>query len=177
MGSHSLIQGIFPTQRSNPGLLHWRQILSRLSHQGNPLHIKPFAFCTTPQSSFLSARLDSAWFMNHCIKPLRYLNFVHLSFFFFFFYHYLSLPSILHSTNTFILFSFPNLFLVFYYGIFQFCLLSIFFPPLQTFTFSSFILFVYNQSESTQTHRRLKGKNVYHNKSLTNIIFWLYPTK
>ena len=82
MGSHSLIHGIFPTQRSNPGLMHWRQILSHLSHQGNPLHIKLFAFCTAPQSSFLSARLDSAWFMNHCIKPLRYLNFVHLTFFF-----------------------------------------------------------------------------------------------
>ena len=33
---HSLLQGIFLTQRSNPGLLHCRQILSRLSHQGSP---------------------------------------------------------------------------------------------------------------------------------------------
>ena len=36
------------------------RFFSHLSHQGNPLHIKPFAFCTAPQSSFLSARLDSA---------------------------------------------------------------------------------------------------------------------
>ena len=28
-------QGIFPTQGSNPGLLHGQQILSRLSHQGS----------------------------------------------------------------------------------------------------------------------------------------------
>ena len=28
--------GIFPTQGSNPGLLHCRQILSRQSHQGSP---------------------------------------------------------------------------------------------------------------------------------------------
>ena len=31
---HALFQGIFPTQRSNPGLLHCRQILYCLSHQG-----------------------------------------------------------------------------------------------------------------------------------------------
>ena len=29
---HTLLQGIFPTQGSNPGLLHCRQILYRLSH-------------------------------------------------------------------------------------------------------------------------------------------------
>ena len=33
LGSHSLLQGIIPTQGSNPGLLHCRQILSHLSHQ------------------------------------------------------------------------------------------------------------------------------------------------
>ena len=33
---HALLQGIFPIQRSNPGLLHWRQILYQLSHQGSP---------------------------------------------------------------------------------------------------------------------------------------------
>ena len=31
---HSLLQRIFLTQRSNPSLLHCRQILSHLSHQG-----------------------------------------------------------------------------------------------------------------------------------------------
>ena len=31
----SLLQGIFPTQGSNPGLLHCRQILYQLSHQGS----------------------------------------------------------------------------------------------------------------------------------------------
>ena len=30
---HALIQGIFPTQGSNPGLPHCRRILYRLSHQ------------------------------------------------------------------------------------------------------------------------------------------------
>ena len=36
VGSLSLLQGIFPTQGSNPGLPHCRQILDQLSHQGNP---------------------------------------------------------------------------------------------------------------------------------------------
>ena len=35
VGSHSLLQGIFPTYRLNPGLLHCKQILYLLSHQGN----------------------------------------------------------------------------------------------------------------------------------------------
>ena len=34
VGSRSLLQGIFPTQGSDPGLQHCRQILYQLSHQG-----------------------------------------------------------------------------------------------------------------------------------------------
>ena len=33
---HALLQGIFPTQGSNPGLPHCRWILYCLSHQGSP---------------------------------------------------------------------------------------------------------------------------------------------
>ena len=36
MGCHVLLQGIFPTQGSNPGLSHCRWILYQLSHQGSP---------------------------------------------------------------------------------------------------------------------------------------------
>ena len=36
MDSLSLLQGIFPTQQSNPDLLHCRWILYCLSHQGGP---------------------------------------------------------------------------------------------------------------------------------------------
>ena len=35
VGTPSLLQGIFPTQGSNPDLPHCRQILYRLSHQGS----------------------------------------------------------------------------------------------------------------------------------------------
>ena len=40
-GCHSLLQGIFVTQESNPGLLHCRQILYRLSHQVSQAGLKP----------------------------------------------------------------------------------------------------------------------------------------
>ena len=36
VGSHSLLQGIFPTQGSNPGLPHCRRIHYQLNHQGSP---------------------------------------------------------------------------------------------------------------------------------------------
>ena len=36
VGGHFLLQGIFPTQGSNSGLLHCRWILYPLSHQGSP---------------------------------------------------------------------------------------------------------------------------------------------
>ena len=35
----SFLQGIFPTQRLNPGLLYCRQILYQLSHQGSPISL------------------------------------------------------------------------------------------------------------------------------------------
>ena len=40
VGCHSLLQGIFPTQGLNLGLLHCRQILYHLNHQGSPLKIQ-----------------------------------------------------------------------------------------------------------------------------------------
>jgi len=36
MGSLSLLQGLFPTQGLNSGLLHCRQTLYQLSHKGRP---------------------------------------------------------------------------------------------------------------------------------------------
>ena len=41
VGCHFLLQGIFPTQGSNPGLLHCRQILYRLSYKGSPIYEDP----------------------------------------------------------------------------------------------------------------------------------------
>ena len=39
VGCHSLLQGLFPAQGSNPGLRHCGQILYHLSHQGSPWHL------------------------------------------------------------------------------------------------------------------------------------------
>ena len=36
VGSLALLQGVFPTQESNWGLLHFRQILYQLSYRGSP---------------------------------------------------------------------------------------------------------------------------------------------
>ena len=35
--NHSLLQGIFPVQGSNPSFLNWWQILYHLNYQGSPL--------------------------------------------------------------------------------------------------------------------------------------------
>ena len=40
VGCHFLLQEIFPTQGLNPALLHCRQTLYHLSHQGNPATAK-----------------------------------------------------------------------------------------------------------------------------------------
>ena len=45
VGNLSLLQGIFPTQRSKPGLPHCRWILYQLSSQGNPFPKEPLGTC------------------------------------------------------------------------------------------------------------------------------------
>ena len=60
VGCHALLQGIFPTQGWNPGLLHCRQILYCLSHQG-----RPFATSIWGQFFFL---LDLRWIIGVCLQ-------------------------------------------------------------------------------------------------------------
>ena len=61
MGSRSLLQGIFPTQESNPGLPHWRQILYQLNHQGSPRILEWLAYPSekvmAPHSSTLAWKI------------------------------------------------------------------------------------------------------------------------
>ena len=56
VGCHALLQGFLPTQGSNPGLSHCRQILYCVSHQGSPLDFlkKHLRFRNSPllQQSF-----------------------------------------------------------------------------------------------------------------------------
>ena len=51
-GCHALLQGIFPNQGSNPGLLHCRWIIYRLSHQGSPTILEWVAYFFSRGSSW-----------------------------------------------------------------------------------------------------------------------------
>ena len=51
VGSLSLLQGTFPTQGSNPGLPHCRQILYQLSHKGSPRTLEWVAYPFSSRSS------------------------------------------------------------------------------------------------------------------------------
>ena len=53
IGNHSLLQGIFPTQGSNPGLVHCRWILYQLSHKGSPTILDWVAYSFSSGSSWL----------------------------------------------------------------------------------------------------------------------------
>ena len=51
VGSHSLLQEIFSTQGSNPGLPHCREILYQLSHKGSPRILEWAAYTFSSISS------------------------------------------------------------------------------------------------------------------------------
>ena len=52
VGSLSVLQGIFPMQGSNPGLLHCRRILYQLSHKGSPRILEWVAYPFSRGSSW-----------------------------------------------------------------------------------------------------------------------------
>ena len=58
--SLSLLPGIFPTQGSNPGLLHFKQILYQLSDKGSPRIWVAYSFSSSietlilPDGNFIS---------------------------------------------------------------------------------------------------------------------------
>ena len=52
VGSHSLLQGTFPTQGLNPGLPKCRQILYQLSHQGSPRIMERVVYPFSSRSSW-----------------------------------------------------------------------------------------------------------------------------
>ena len=55
VGSHSFLQGIFPTQGLNPGFLHCRQTPYHLSHQGSPCNKQLSNACTFMKSEILAS--------------------------------------------------------------------------------------------------------------------------
>ena len=52
MGSLALLQGVFPTQGSNPGLPHYRRILNQLSHKRSQWILKWVAYPFSSRSSW-----------------------------------------------------------------------------------------------------------------------------
>ena len=72
VGFHFLLQGIFPTQGSNPGLLYCRQILYQLSYKGSPRRKKKKKQQNTRKTS-ISASLTmlkslTVWITTTCGK-------------------------------------------------------------------------------------------------------------
>ena len=73
-GSLSLLQGIFPTQGSNPGLPHCRWILYQLSYKGSPRILEWVAYPFFSQSSWprnwtgiscIAGRFFTNWAINY----------------------------------------------------------------------------------------------------------------
>ena len=84
VGSLSLLQGIFPTQGSNPGLPHYRRILYQLSHQGSPRIPKwvvyPFSSrCSQPRNqtgiSCTAGRFFTSWATREAQEGVVYIQY------------------------------------------------------------------------------------------------------
>ena len=78
VGSLSLLQRIFPTQGSNPGLLHCRWILYQLSHKGSPRILEWVAYPFSSGSSrprnqtgitCIAGRFFTNWAMREVYSP------------------------------------------------------------------------------------------------------------
>ena len=82
VGNRSLLQGIFPAQGSNPGLLHCWRILYQLSHKGSPriLEWVAYPFSRRPSRprnqtgvSCIAGRFFTNWAIReavNCITPI-----------------------------------------------------------------------------------------------------------
>ena len=78
VGSFSLLQGIFPTQGSNPGLSHYRWILYQLSHKGSLSILEWVAYPFSSGSSWprnrtgvscIAGRFFTTWAMREVPPP------------------------------------------------------------------------------------------------------------
>ena len=72
VGHHAFLQGIFPTQGSNLGLLHCRQILYWLSYKESPLSYMALLFQTHQRQNAFS--LTKSQFLSVATQPLLILQ-------------------------------------------------------------------------------------------------------
>ena len=84
-GSLFLLQGILPTQGSNPGLPHCRQILYRLSLKGNPRILEWVAYPLSSGSSWLrnwtgvsciTGKFFTNWTMREALRGIFKVHFI-----------------------------------------------------------------------------------------------------
>ena len=78
VGSLSLLQGIFSTQGSNPGLPRCRQILYQLSHKGSPRILKwvAYPFCSgssRPRNWTGVSRIAGGFFTSWDLREALYI--------------------------------------------------------------------------------------------------------
>ena len=79
VGSLSLLQGIFPTQGSNPGLLHCRWILYQLSHKGSPripewVAYPFFSGSSQPRDQTQVSCISDGFFTNWATTYIKFIN-------------------------------------------------------------------------------------------------------
>ena len=87
VGCHAFFQEIFPTQEYNPGLLHCKWVLYRLSHQGNPRRLDwipdPFSGVSSQHRnqtrvSCIAGRFSTRWATGEALK-LVYVQLNHFT--------------------------------------------------------------------------------------------------
>ena len=87
VGCHAFFQEIFPTQEYNPGLLHCKWVLYRLSHQGNPRILDwipdPFSRVSSQHRnqtrvSCIAGRFSTRWATGEALK-LVYVQLNHFT--------------------------------------------------------------------------------------------------
>ena len=85
VGGLSLLQRIFPTQGSNPGLPHCRQILDQVSHKGSPRRLKQVAYpfssgCSWPRNWTRVSRIGGGFFTHWATREAKISQSVSQSF-------------------------------------------------------------------------------------------------
>ena len=79
VGSLSLLQGIFPTQGSNPDLPHCRQILYQLNHKGSPKNTGVgTSGSSQPRNRTSFSRVAGRFFTNRAIREAPNIYKLHL---------------------------------------------------------------------------------------------------
>ena len=72
VGNLSLLQAIFPTQGSNPGLLHCRRILYQLSHNGSPRILGCVAYPFSREMLWIHGSTQGLLHCRRILYQLRY---------------------------------------------------------------------------------------------------------